>query len=130
MGYRPSGAAGDAGERVPRSARDWPHTQSIVQWKAAYQRRAQAVSNVPETLISSWLAVRQWPACLRHYAFRKPIDHGRSKSVLAGLRCPAYPHRRGFLGFGAIDDYAPDLSTAFAVTAVRESPTIVSLGVV
>ena len=47
--------------------------------------------------------------------------------MLSAVRCPVYPYRRGFLGFGAIDDYAQDLPPAYAVTAVRECPTEVLL---
>jgi hypothetical protein len=107
--------------QVPRTPN--PHIDSIGHWKAAYQHAARSLVPEPESLVSNWLAVRTWAGSLRYYSFRNPIDHSRIRDVLSDVKCPLYPYGRGFLGFGAIEDYSEDLPAAFAVQVTDEIAT-------
>jgi len=72
-------------------------TGDIEMWRSVQLAHAQKVVQLPETLISNWLAMTRTPAFIRRYDFRAGVSIGATRAAIANALAPSVPFKRGFL---------------------------------
>ncbi|CUQ67968.1 toll/interleukin-1 receptor domain-containing protein [Candidatus Nitrospira inopinata] len=81
------------------------HEESVQNWRGVQLAKSRTIQQVPQTLISSWLRIVEWPNAIRYYEFQGTGAEDQAKALSAQSAWPISLFGRGFFAFADIQNF-------------------------
>ncbi len=81
------------------------HEESVQNWRGVQLAKARTIQPIPQTLISSWLRIVEWPNAIRYYEFQGAGAEDQAKALAGQSAWPISLFGRGFFSFAESKDF-------------------------
>ena len=81
------------------------HAESVQNWRGVQLIKARTIQEIPQTLISSWLRIAEWPNSIRYYEFQGAGAEDQAKALAARSEWPVALFGRGFFAFAEMQNF-------------------------
>lgn len=100
--------------KVPRLQSS--NAESVNNWRGAQLAKARIVQQVPESLISNWLRISEWPNAIGYFEFQGAGAEEQVKRLIASCKWPVVPFARGFFSCADTADFRSENGTPLPIS--------------